>query len=242
MLATQLWISEGRRRRGFVRPDREMNGGDRCRRADDLRQLWQPLVDQLAAVEVARVCGALEWRVHGGRALCDITGMASSAPDLPVVLDLIRDKAVVFLGAEAGSLVLICQDTGEMAFEVVDTPGYADLVSAPPLSRDWDQRRSGPRGRADYCEEGTDRPALAPGYRRSHRVCCPVHHHRTDAQPGVRCRHDRKAQPARWPVVQYGRRTTPARAYSQSRGSHGKRPTDRIGAAPAGCSKRGRTV
>ncbi|RLC66663.1 MAG: hypothetical protein DRI48_04155, partial [Chloroflexi bacterium] len=57
-----------------------------------------------------------------------VGGVITSTLDLQTVLNLIMQKAVELLEAEAGSLVLVDRDTGELVFEVTAGPGSADLV------------------------------------------------------------------------------------------------------------------
>lgn len=92
-------------------------------------QFFSAIADQAAAIlDKARLYQEMEERAKELTALNEVGGVITSTLDLPVVLNLIMEKAVDLLQAEAGSLVLVDQDTDELVFEVTAGPGSADLV------------------------------------------------------------------------------------------------------------------
>jgi len=68
------------------------------------------------------------------RILLEIASIVNSTLELPAVLNVIMDNAVELLQAEAGSLVLVDTNTGELVFEVTAGPASPDLVGTrlPP--------------------------------------------------------------------------------------------------------------
>jgi len=92
-------------------------------------QFFSAIADQAAAIlDKARLYGRMEERARQLKALNEVGSVITSTLDLPMVLNLIMDKAVALLQAEAGSLVLVDRNTGELVFEVTAGPGSADLV------------------------------------------------------------------------------------------------------------------
>lgn len=97
--------------------------------SEDQLQFFSTIADQAAAIlDKARLYREMAERARQLEALNEVGGMITSTLDLPKVLRLIMDKAVDLLQAQAGSLVLVDQDTGELVFEVTAGPGSADLV------------------------------------------------------------------------------------------------------------------
>ena len=98
-------------------------------------QFFSAIGDQAAAIlEKARLYQEMEERARQLEALNEVGGVITSTLELDTVLDLIVSKAVELLAAEAGSLVLVDQETGDLVFEVTTGPASADLVGVrlPP--------------------------------------------------------------------------------------------------------------
>lgn len=98
-------------------------------------RFFSAVADQAAAIlEKARLYREMEAHTKRLTALNEVGSVITSTLDLPTVLRLIMDRAVELLQAEAGSLVLVDQDTGELVFEVTAGPASADLVGTrlPP--------------------------------------------------------------------------------------------------------------
>jgi signal transduction histidine kinase len=92
-------------------------------------QIFSAIADQAAAIlDKARLYREMEERTRQLAALNEVGSVVASTLDLRAVLNLIMGKAVELLQAEAGSLVLVDQDTAELIFEVTSGPGSADLV------------------------------------------------------------------------------------------------------------------
>jgi len=103
--------------------------------SDEQLEIFSAIADQAAAIlDKARLYREMEEHTRQLTALNDVGSVLTSTLDLQTVLNLIMDKAVELLQAEAGSLVLVDQDTGELVFAVVAGPGSADLVGTrlPP--------------------------------------------------------------------------------------------------------------
>ncbi|MBE9508519.1 MAG: GAF domain-containing protein, partial [Chloroflexi bacterium] len=103
--------------------------------SDEQWQIFSAIADQAAAIlDKARLYREMEERARQLAALNEVGSVITSTLDLQAVLNLIMDKAVELLQAEAGSLVLVDQDTGELVFEVTSGSGSADLVGTrlPP--------------------------------------------------------------------------------------------------------------
>ncbi len=97
--------------------------------SDEQLKFFSAIADQAAAIlDKAHLYREMEERARQLAALNDVGSVITSTLDLRTVLNLIMDKAVELLEAEAGSLVLVDQDTGELVFEVTAGPGSADLV------------------------------------------------------------------------------------------------------------------
>lgn len=97
--------------------------------SDDQLRTFSAIADQAAAIlDKARLYREMEERARQLAVLNEVGSVVTSTLDLDAVLNLIMDKAVGLLEAEAGSLVLVDQESGELVFEVTSGPGSADLV------------------------------------------------------------------------------------------------------------------
>jgi len=93
------------------------------------RQMFSAIAGQAAAIlDKARLYREMGERARQLAALNEVGSVVTSTLDLQAVLNLIMEKAVELLQAEAGSLVLVDQDNEELTFEVTTGPGSADLV------------------------------------------------------------------------------------------------------------------
>jgi signal transduction histidine kinase len=103
---------------------------------EDEGALFPPstVYDTAVAVEDGRPYITQQRRVRESHVLLDVASIVNSTLDLQAVLNLIMDKAVELLQAEAGSLVLVDADSDELVFEVTAGPDSADLVGTrlPP--------------------------------------------------------------------------------------------------------------
>jgi signal transduction histidine kinase len=102
---------------------------------DEHLKIFSAIADQAAAIlDKARLYREMEDRARQLAVLNEVGTVITSTLDLQAVLNLIMDKAVELLQAEAGSLVMVDEDTGELVFEVTAGPGSADLVGVrlPP--------------------------------------------------------------------------------------------------------------
>lgn len=97
--------------------------------SDEQSQFFSAIADQSAAIlDKAHLYREMEERARQLAALNEVGSVITSTLDLQTVLDLIMSKAVELLQAEAGSLVLVDQDTDELVFKVTTGPGSADLA------------------------------------------------------------------------------------------------------------------
>ena len=97
--------------------------------SDEQLQVFSAIADQAAAIlDKARLYQEMEKRAKQLTVLNEIGSVITSTLELRPVLNLIMNKSVELLQAEAGSLVLVDQDTDELIFEVTAGPGSADLV------------------------------------------------------------------------------------------------------------------
>jgi len=97
--------------------------------ADEQLSFFSAIADQAAAIlDKARLYREMGERAQQLAALNEVGKVITSTLDLQAVLGLIMSKAVELLQAEAGSLVLVDRDTGELVFEVTAGPGSANLV------------------------------------------------------------------------------------------------------------------
>lgn len=96
--------------------------------SEDQVRIFSAIADQAAAIlDKARLYRAMEERARQLAVLNEVGTVITSTLDLPVVLDLIMDKAVELVQAEAGSLILKDEETGELVFK----------VAAGTTSEDW---------------------------------------------------------------------------------------------------------
>jgi len=103
--------------------------------SDEQLKIFSAIADQAAAIlDRARLYREMEERARQLAALNEVGSVITSTLDLRTALNLIMDIAVELLQSQAGSLVLVDQDTDELVFEVTVGPGSADLVGArlPP--------------------------------------------------------------------------------------------------------------
>lgn len=97
--------------------------------SDEQLEIFSAIADQAAAIlDKARLYREMGEHARQLTALNEVGSVITSTLDLQIVLNLIMDKAVALLQAEAGSLVLVDQDTGELIFEVTAGPGSVDLA------------------------------------------------------------------------------------------------------------------
>jgi signal transduction histidine kinase len=102
---------------------------------DEHLKIFSAIADQAAAMlDKARLYRAMEERAQQLAVLNEVGTAITSTLDLQAVLNLIVQKAVELLQAEAGSLVMVDEDTDELVFEVTAGSGSADLVGVrlPP--------------------------------------------------------------------------------------------------------------
>ena len=103
--------------------------------SEEQLRFFATIADQAAAIlDKARLYREMEERARQLEALNEVGNVITSTLDLERVLQLIMEKAVELLQAEAGSLVLVDQETGELVFAVTAGPSSADLVGTrlPP--------------------------------------------------------------------------------------------------------------
>ncbi len=105
------------------------------RYTDEQMKIFSAIADQAAAIlDKARLYQEMEEHNRQLAVLNEVGNAITSTLDLDTVLHLIMEKAVELLAAEAGSLVLIDEETDELVFEVTTGPGSADLegMRLPP--------------------------------------------------------------------------------------------------------------
>ncbi len=91
-------------------------------------QLFRAIADQAAAIlDKARLYQLMERRARQLEALNEVGSVITSSLELDVVLHLIMQKAIELLQAEAGSLLLVDEERGDLEFHVVTGPRKADL-------------------------------------------------------------------------------------------------------------------
>lgn len=104
----------------------------------DQVQLLSAIADQAAAaIDRMRLYQEMEARAAELLTLNEVSRTINSTLDLPVVLDLIMSKVIELLNVEAGSLLLVDEDTGDLVFQV---------ALGTPVSQKLTGRRH-PRGR-----------------------------------------------------------------------------------------------
>jgi hypothetical protein len=98
--------------------------------ADRLRKLLESHLDSTAAVGGNPTVGyrQLQKRANLWTSLSEVSRVISSTLEPDQVLDLILEQAVKVLGAMAGSLILVDQQTNELVFKLALGPIAADLV------------------------------------------------------------------------------------------------------------------
>jgi signal transduction histidine kinase len=95
---------------------------------EQLKVLWA-IADQAAmALDKARLFRETEQRARQLAALYQVGSRLTSTLDLQDLLGLITDSAVDILEAEAGSLLLVDEATGDLVFHVTVGPVAGDLV------------------------------------------------------------------------------------------------------------------
>src|SRR5690606_22258625 len=70
----------------------------------------------------------LERRAQQLETLNAVTSSLNAVLDLDSLLDLILDKSIEMLDTEAGSFLLVVEDTGELEFRVVRGPAGGNLI------------------------------------------------------------------------------------------------------------------
>ncbi|MBN1177686.1 MAG: GAF domain-containing protein [Anaerolineae bacterium] len=91
-------------------------------------KVLRAVADQAAMIiEKTQIYQEIEERARQLEALNDVGGLITSVLDLEEVLQLIMEKAVEITHAEAGSLLLMDEDTGELVFQVTLGPGDKEL-------------------------------------------------------------------------------------------------------------------
>ncbi|MGD1994907.1 MAG: GAF domain-containing protein, partial [Anaerolineae bacterium] len=98
-------------------------------------RIFRAVADQAAiALDKARLYQDLEEYNRQLAALNEVGSIITSVLDLEEVLQLVMEKAVEITQAEAGSLLLVDESTGELVFEVNLGPGKAELdgIRLPP--------------------------------------------------------------------------------------------------------------
>ena len=91
--------------------------------------LFQAIADQAAgAIVKARLLQEAERRARQLTMLNEVARSLSSTLELAPLLNLILNSAVDILNCEAGSLLLVDEETGELVFEVATGPVGRDLV------------------------------------------------------------------------------------------------------------------
>ena len=118
------------------RLDRADGGGGVSRPDGDGKPGRQAVADGPVVLvrDPGRYAGARRRGQEERRILLEIASIVNSTLELPAVLNVIMDNAVELLQAEAGSLVLVDTNTGELVFEVTAGPASPDLVGTrlPP--------------------------------------------------------------------------------------------------------------
>ena len=95
---------------------------------EEQAHIFRAIADQTAAIlDKARLYQLMARRTRQLEALNEVGSVITSSLDLDVVLDLIMQKAIELLQAEAGSLLLVDEDTGDLVFHVVTGPRKAEL-------------------------------------------------------------------------------------------------------------------
>jgi len=96
---------------------------------EEQAQVFQAIADQAAGIlDKARLYQMMQKRALQLETLNEVGGVITSTLELDAVLDLIMQKAIDLLQAEAGSLLLVDEETGDLVFQVTTGPRTADLV------------------------------------------------------------------------------------------------------------------
>lgn len=96
--------------------------------SEEQARVFQAIADQTASIlDKARLYRVMERRTRQLEALNEVNSVITSTLELDIVLDLIMKKAIELLRAEAGSLLLVEKETGDLVFWVVTGPRSADL-------------------------------------------------------------------------------------------------------------------
>jgi signal transduction histidine kinase len=96
---------------------------------EDQYNILQAIADQAAgAIVKARLLGESERRARQLASLNEVTHSLTSTLELDILLESILASAVEILNAEAGSLLLLDEETGDLVFEVVISPVAEDLL------------------------------------------------------------------------------------------------------------------
>ncbi len=96
---------------------------------EDQYNILQAIADQAAgAIVKARLLGESERRAKQLTSLNEVTRSLTSTLELDLLLQSILASAVEILNCEAGSLLLLDEETGDLVFEVVISPVAADLL------------------------------------------------------------------------------------------------------------------
>jgi GAF domain-containing protein len=96
---------------------------------EDQYNILQAIADQAAgAIVKARLLGESERRARQLASLNEVTRSLTSTLELDLLLENILASAVEILNGEAGSLLLLDEETGDLVFEVVISPVAADLL------------------------------------------------------------------------------------------------------------------
>ncbi len=97
---------------------------------DQLKVFWAIADQAAAAIDKARLFMETEKRARQLAALNEISNRLSSTLNVDELLNLIMESAVDILQAEAGSLILTDEETGELVFRVVTGPVGHELVGS----------------------------------------------------------------------------------------------------------------
>lgn len=98
------------------------------RYSDEHLQIFRAIADQTAAIlEKNRLYHEMELRAQQLATLNEVGRTISSTLELRSALNLIMDKAIEILDSEAGSLLLVDPDTGNLIFEVTLGPTASDI-------------------------------------------------------------------------------------------------------------------
>jgi GAF domain-containing protein len=95
----------------------------------DQFKIFSAIADQAAAIlDRSRLYEEMEERARQLATLNEVGSAVTSSLDLHIVLNLITEKAVEILDAEAGSLFLTDMDTEELVFQIAVGPSSSDLT------------------------------------------------------------------------------------------------------------------